>query len=147
MRNILFDKIIDGEIVNISRVCNLISIQINSSNKQSISLHIQSFFRILDENNIVIASSEDVYRPATADSAEHFSWDVPGQSIFDKSINDCKLELLMGKIKHVQENDIGDLVICIDNGYKLQILIDTTVAEEKYRLFDVNEEFVFINRN
>ena len=143
MSDSLLYKIINGQIINISRVCNLISIQIRSETKALITLHIQSFFRIIKNSSILI-SSEDMYSPSSKYSEEEFEWDIPGKSIFDESINKHKEDVINAKIKHATINTVGDIDIFLDNGFIIQVIVDTMITSEKYRIFDESEEFVFI---
>ena len=89
MNKALLNKIIEGQIVNISRSCNLISIQIRSKNGKQLAIHIQSFFRIINKT-VVLISSEDIYRPSLKYQDEDFDWDIPGKSIFDETIQKYK---------------------------------------------------------
>ena len=142
MKKILFDKIIEGKIISVSRICNLISIRIKSKSEEFVSLHIQSFFRITNSTRVLV-SSEDIYRP-NSEHQEEFNWDVPGESIFDESINKYKKDLLQAKIQQVLVKITGDIDIFLDNGFIIQIIIDTTISSEKYRIFDEMKEFVFV---
>ena len=143
MNKLLLNKIIEGQIVNISRICNLISIQIHSKNGEQLAIHIQSFFRIINKN-VVLISSEDIYRPSLKYQDEDFDWDIPGKSIFDETIQKYKTNLLNAKINQVTFSITGDMAIVLDNDYIIQIIVDTTISSEKYRIFDETDEFVFI---
>ena len=121
MKKILFDKIIEGKIISVSRICNLISIRIKSKSEEFVSLHIQSFFRITNSTRVLV-SSEDIYRP-NSEHQEEFNWDVPGESIFDESINKYKKDLLQAKIQQVLVKITGDIDIFLDNGFIIQIII------------------------
>ena len=79
----LLTQIIGGKINNISRVCDLICIEI--SNNKNTFIHIQSFFRIL-KNNKVIIYTEDIYRCKKYINSDNFNWDIPGDSIFDEAV-------------------------------------------------------------
>ena len=136
-KNIILKNFIGGRIINISRICNLLSIRMILSDNHTISLHVQSFFRIMKRNKVVV-SSEDMYRCSEKISSETFEWDVPGNSIFDETLQKYHEELVNSNILQVRKSKNGDLLLVLENGIVLQILIDTAVSEEKYRIFDEN---------
>ena len=141
MDNNFFNSLVGGTIVNVGRVCNLITVNICTEDKKEIHLHIQSFFRIITKEKIIL-SSEDIYRCGTKTKTDEFEWDVPGQSVFDESLTESNKIIFNSVIKKVQKEKNGDLIICTDNGICLQVIIDTTEKEEKYRLFNSKEDII-----
>lgn len=135
----IYNKLIGGNICKITRVCNLISIEIDTC-KNKIYLHIQAFFRVLQNGKLVL-SSEDLYRCKENEDSERFEWDVPGKAVFDNSLQSCQELLKKSKIVDVAISE-GDLQINLENDFLIQIFIDTTQKEEKYRIFD--DETCFI---
>lgn len=131
----VFNSIIGGKISAISRICDLISIEIETVDKKKTYLHIQSFFRIIKFNEIIV-SSEDMYRCFEKEKKENFKWDIPGDSIYDHSLKQCINEILKLKIVDVHRNNIGDLSIILENDISLQTFINTCEEEEKYRIFN-----------
>ena len=138
-------KLVGGKITGISRICNLISIEISKSNEK-IFLHIQSFFRILKSDKIIL-SSEDIYKKGLVCNVDFFEWDVVGQSLFDEELNKNREMLFAGKILRIKMESNGDLSIFFEYGLTLQIFIDTINDEEKYRIFDQNNAFVVNGRD
>ena len=137
----IFKYIVGGKISQISRVCNLICISIESCGI-STHLHIQTFFRVLHNGKVVI-SSEDIYKSDGETSPDCFSWDVPGNSLFDKSLLINQGKWFDKKITDVQRKRNKDLKIVFDDKYVLEIFVDTVSLEEKYRIFnDYNEGIV-----
>ena len=137
----LFNSLIGGTIVNVDRVCNLITINICTADKKELHLHIQSFFRIIEKDKIIL-SSEDIYRCGTKTKMDDFEWDVPGQSVFDESMTEINKIIINSVITKVQKEKSGDLIIYADNDICLQAIIDTTEKEEKYRLFNSKEDII-----
>ena len=135
MSKINFDVIIGKNIVDINRVCNMLCIEFQSPKGVCVSLHVQSFFRVSQRNKILI-SSEDMFRCNDEREINDFQWDVPGKSVFDKSIVDYHDLLFNSLVTKVEQNEIGDCFIFFNNDLVFQIFIDTTETEEKYRLFD-----------
>jgi len=142
MENHLLSKIINKKISNISRACDLVSIQFDGDGHSDIILNIQCFFRFLKNNKIII-SSEDMFK--CDDDQEDFEWDIPGKSIYDKSVNHNKEILFDLKVIDVQKNNVGDLEIKFTDNVLLQIFINTVEAEEKYRIFDNECELIVNN--
>lgn len=141
MYTYLIDSLCGGKIFNISRVCNLISIDIHTKGNEEIHLHIQTFFRIVKKNKVVL-SSEDIYRCGRNCNKNEFEWDVPGQSVFDESLLENKSVICNSTIQKVEKEKNGDLTICLNNDICLQAFIDTTKKEEKYRIFSLKEDII-----
>ena len=122
----------------------MLSLEIGEKNHANFFLHIQSFFRFLKKDRLLI-SSEDMYRCGKKCIPERFRWDEPGNSLFDEAL-DTNIDIITGsKIKKIVKEANGDLTIVFENSLSLQILIDTIESEEKYRIFNSEEEFVFFN--
>ena len=129
-------------ILKVSRICNLLSLEIGEENQENFYFHIQSFFRFVKKGRLLI-SSEDMYRCGKKCMPENFRWDELGNSVFDDSMAD-NIDIVTGsRIKKIIKAVTGDLTIIFENSLSLQILIDTIESEEKYRIFNSNEEFVF----
>lgn len=131
----ILKKMVGGNIANISRACNLICIQIQTTQQDNIFLHIQSFLRILKGKKVIL-SSDDMYRCGTNGDIETFKWDIPGTSIFDDSLNNHYSSLSNAKIIKVCKHDTNDIDIIFEHDYLLQVLVDTCESEEKYRIFN-----------
>ena len=134
-------NIIDATITSINRLCDMLSIEFTTRDNSMIYLHIQSFFRVKKEEKIII-SSEDMYRCYEKNKTDEFNWDIPGASVFDKSLEQYIDLLTCSKVTDIMQAKSGDLNIKLENGLSLEILIDTTVSEEKYRFFDESQEYI-----
>ena len=134
-------NIIGSKISKISRVCDLVSIQFSTCNKMIVTLNIQCFFRVL-KNNKVLICSEDMYRCASAFEQESFEWDIPGKSVYDQTVKKHIKELTNLVVVDCKQNDSGDISIMFEDDNVLQIFVDTTMSEEKYRIFNDNDCFV-----
>ncbi len=135
MEESLFNELIEKKICKINRVCDLVCIEFGTKDKGDLFLHIQCFFRIL-KNNRVFVCSDDMCRCDGQYDYETFEWDVPGKSVYDTSINEYKDVLFNPRVINVNKNAIGDLTVVFEDGMCLQIFVDTTKSEEKYRIFN-----------
>lgn len=142
MENSLFAEFIGKKISNISRVCDLVCIEFKSSDQETVSLHIQSFFRFI-KNNKVFICSDDMCRCDSQYENEEFEWDVPGKSVYDKSIIKHYDMICDSAVLQINQNSLGDLTIAFENDIALQIFVDTTETEEKYRIINQYDHIVF----
>ena len=136
-------RLINGKISNISRACNLICITI-SRETEEIEIHIQTFFRLIRKNKILL-SYEELFEPADKRKSSSFEWDVPGTSLYDKHLEKHKKDLFSKSVINVIVNEIGDLSIEFEDGYKLQVLKDSMKKTENYRVFIVGREDILLN--
>lgn len=135
MDEILLKRLIGGNIADISRICNLLSVQVNACNGKKINLHIQTFFRVLEKGKVII-SSEDMYKCGKKCDPEKFNWDIPGESVFDDSLRQHRDKIFHAKILQMRTEYAGDVFLTLENEIYVQFLIDTAESEEKYRVFD-----------
>ena len=135
----LVNRIRGGKIIDISRSCDLVCIKIETIDNP-VYLHIQSFFRVLQNGKIVI-SVDDIYKSRNLET-EEFEWDVPGNSVFDESLNMHRKEIQNSKILKTRKKLNGDFAIFFEHGYVLEIFVDTVLQEEKYRFFDDCFEYI-----
>ena len=136
-----FTDIVGGKIKKIHRVCDLITMEFETSNQQNVYVHIQSFFRIVKDNRVII-SSEDMYRCGKNVDSNQFVWDTPGRSIFDQSLKENFDFIRTLRVIDVIKHPIGDITFCFEKNALIQILINTTEFEEKYRIFDDFETII-----
>ena len=137
----LLKKIIGTKLGDISRICDLISVRLDFEEQNNIFLHIQSFFRILKEGKVIVCS-EDIYKCGKDSADENFAWDTPGKSLFDESIKEHTNNLIGTCVIDCKKMDSGDCIISFEKDIVFQILINTVEFEEKYRVFNDNEEFI-----
>lgn len=141
MKRRLIKSLIQSKIVDISRVCDLICVQFETRDKKEISLHVQSFFRIIRGQQIIL-TSEDMYRCGKKCDSEVFEWDIPGNSIFDECLCSNKRWIYKERLIKIKRKKCGDLLLTFENNMFMQIFVDTTCVEEKYRIFDDSQDSV-----
>ena len=141
MINSLRLEIKGNKIINISRACDLVCIDFGTPKGEVISLHIQCFFRLIKDGKILV-SSDDIYRCPTSIDSESFAWDIPGQSIFDLNLSLYWDIITNSPVCSVHFKKIGDLEIKFEQNMMLQIIVDTSITEEKYRIFNSTKEMI-----
>lgn len=143
MSCVLFEKMIGGSISTFHRVCDLITIQIITKENEIINLHIQTFFRIIKDKKVIV-SSEDMYRSKTEIDSEGFELDTMGNSVYDESIERYLSIIQDSIIFEAYQEKNGDLIIALDNDLVFEVLINTSISEEKYRIFNDDDELDLI---
>lgn len=145
------EQLISKPVCNIGRASNMLWIGIgetfrildrrgNEVTKSTISLHVQSTWRIVNKNNkeILLASS-DFYSPNSKIIVEKdFEWDVQGNNLFDEK---SQLWLNSKKSIYVEEYKInrwGDLLLVFSNNDCLEIFVNSSDDTECWRLFKYN---------
>lgn len=139
----MINKLIGCKLDGASRILNLASLEFKSKESETMHLHIQCFFRIVNGGTVLV-SSEDMYECRSNIDPDDFKWDAPGQSLYDECILEkCKKLLYSSAIISAEKNSIGDLVIRFENGLELQAFVNSTTDDcEMYRIFDEKEHFV-----
>ena len=137
------NRLIGGKISNISRACDLICITITSG-VDEIELHIQTFFRLLKKDKILL-SHEELFEPADKRKCKSFEWDIPGSSLYDKHLEMFKGNLFTKSITNVNVNKTGDCILEFQDGYSLEILRVSNKKAENYRVFIINGEDILLN--
>ena len=140
------NNFLGGRIASLSRACDMVCIGFNLSNSNEIYIHIQSFFRILKDNMIIVSSQDMCRRGSNCKDNEEFNWDVPGQTRYDDSLNEHIGTLIGSVVVDVKQETNGDLVLFFNNDVVLQIFIDTVEIEEKYRIFSDTDGIVVDSR-
>lgn len=135
MDYLVLEKLITAQIRKINRICDMVSIELITPQQKKFFLHIQSFFRILKNDKVVICAS-DMYRRSTKLQNESFDWDKPGQTLYDDAIDENIEELCGVQILDIHQSDSGDLRILFSSNFSLEIFVDTIVSEEKFRIFN-----------
>ena len=138
----------ESVLINISRVCDLI--KLDFSIKDSIvCLHIQSsLMRGLKANKLLISSS-DMFLPSKHYKEKRFKkfkWDIPGNSLFDDQLDDCKEKFINKKLNLISILE-KDLILNFDDDYKIEVLAYTLEPDrELFRIFrkgDLDSHLVF----
>lgn len=105
------------------------------------ALHIDSFFRIYKENELLIAKG-DMFCPCNEIEQgkdfdiDNFDWEKQGSNALDAKIK----EYLSSEDLIVQEillNDFNDLKMVFTNGICIEIFADCTEEQECWRFFEV----------
>ncbi|MBQ8197707.1 MAG: hypothetical protein IJZ73_06615 [Clostridia bacterium] len=141
----LFDKLVGSKLVDIYRVCDLISLDFQTNYENVISVHIQTaLFRVCKEDDILI-SSYDMYIPRKNFKKRRFKWDKAGNSLFDEQLEMFEKDFVNKTI--VKIDFCGkDLRIYLDDNYKIDILANTLEEDnEIFRIFvrgDLDSHFV-----
>ena len=141
MKRLVLEKLTGGYIINIYRICDLCGFTVSLPDNEEIDIHIQTFFRIVKNGNVIVASP-DMFRPSDDCDEDSFEWDIPGNSLYDASIA-TNLEIIKrSKIVDVKAFK-KDFFIYLENGISLEFYSDTVeLGEEKLRVFSSEEEFV-----
>lgn len=86
-RNLITERmsvILGANNVRIGRVVDLIWIAIKGTDGRDYALHMQTFFRFCNQEEILIADT-DKYLPASPEmDYDTFNWDVQGNNLLDK---------------------------------------------------------------
>ena len=142
---ISIENLKNKKISGVGRNCDLVWIAVGNikeavdwNNKKRLKseyyIHIQTSFRLVKNNRIVI-SDRSIYQPIVGED-----WSQPNNSTFDSW---CKKSELVGRvIKKITVNQIGDVIIDVDN-YTLEIVNLVTDKEgEVWRILsaDCNEQ-------
>ena len=145
----IINKLIDIKLLNISRICNLIKLDFETKDNQTICIHIQSaLFRGLELGNLLITSN-DIYVPSIQHKKSlKFKWDLPGNTLFDDQLLLFEKKVLGKKVISVDLKN-KDLFIELQDNYRLEIIANTLENDtENFRVFiqgDINSHFVVEN--
>lgn len=91
-------------------------------------LHIQCSWRITMDNKIIVAS-RDFYSPNSKWDDENdgdFEWGEQGNNRFDERIEIFIKNNKQLKVKQIDADNIGGLILTFSNGYLLQIFPDAS---------------------
>lgn len=142
------DQLLHKKICDIGRASNMLWVSIgeniialdrkgNEVKKSTISLHVQSTWRIVNkEKKEILLASSDFYSPNSTVTADNeFEWDVQGNNLFDE-----KSQIWLNKnrliyIKEYKVNRWGDLLLIFSNDNRLEIFINSSDSTECWRLF------------
>lgn len=146
-RNIIFHKLrlIEGaQIRKIGRAINIVWINFNGIDGKKYALHLQTFFRLCNKNNILITDC-DKYLPIDKLSStplfdlKTFNYDIQGDNLFDEWVKYQGETLLYNSfVDKVEVNTYGDLTIYFSNNLTLSIFLDTSNDDECWRIFELH---------
>lgn len=145
-RNIIFHKLrlIKGaQICKIGRAINIVWINFHGIDGKKYALHLQTFFRLCNKNNVLI-TDYDKYLPTDKLSStplfelKTFNYDVQGDNLFDEWVkHQGEILLYNSVVDKVEVNTYGDLTIYFSNNLTLSIFLDTSGDDECWRIFEL----------
>ena len=134
------NNLLHGEVHEIKRTCDLVMFEFIFPGKDSVCLHIQRSFRVLDGDKLLI-SYDDMYEPSEKFKKKKFQYDIPGDTLFDDAVKQHRQKLLGAKVSKVYCSG-KDLFLELDNNIRIEVLEDTVqTGVELYRIFEDNDEF------
>jgi hypothetical protein len=104
-------------------------------------LHVQSSWRIIKEDVIVLAFN-DFFVPKDGVSYAVFEENSFGNSQFDEEsekLNEVIKSNLI-KVTKICADELGDITIFMDNKYRLEVFVDVSGIEESWRFFEMDSE-------
>lgn len=124
----------------IGRVASMAWIGFNTDNSEY-SLHLQTAFRIRNNEKVLVANS-DMFEPTeTLQSSpsfdwETFNWDVQGFNRYDEWVKQFKKEFDEPiTVQTINVNNFGDLTIELSQNIVIEVFINAT-TEECWRFFE-----------
>ena len=110
--------------------------------ENEIALHVQSTWRIIsNDGRKIILGSYDFYMPGRKlESSEDFEWDVKGNNLFDRKAEVWLENIRPIYIKSYKVNRLGDLILLLSNGERIEIYSNASAESESWRLFEVGSE-------
>lgn len=116
------------------------------------ALHVQSSFRIIIDNRIIVANL-DMYEPTIElQKKPDFDWDTydwepKGNNCYDTWILKFRKGEHSGTVKNINISNLGDITIEIDNGMIIEVFVNTSL-NECWRFFERNsDEHLIITGN
>jgi hypothetical protein len=116
------------------------------------ALHIQSRFRFTCKDEIIVGTNDMYYPSSKIFTKPDFDWtkwydgeygerDAIGNESFDEICEQYfNNELTDYIVKTIKANKFGDLKIEFENGFKLEVFVDTCGDDECWRFFDMESE-------
>ena len=101
------------------------------------ALHVQSSWRIIKQNSIVLAQ-KDFFEPKDELSYEEFQKESFGNSQFDarSEIFNVSFRKEPLYISQIFANDFGDVTIHFGSNYHLEVFVDVSGNQESWRFFE-----------
>ena len=120
---------------------------VNFGEKIDDSLHIFSFFRVINKDKIILTSSDcffdENFDRLSSELADKSRDELFNGTLLHSNIQRVKDTLNHAKVVNAYCNNVGDVIIEFDNSTIMQILIDALCDQECYRLihyFDNHSE-------
>lgn len=143
--------LVDKPLINIGRASNMLWLGFgvlirtvdykgNDILKSSISLHVQSTWRVINRGKKLIQfASSDIYTPnSNLEWSNDFDWDIQGINLFDEKSKKWFSNNQDVFVKEYRVNDGGDLQLLFSNEDVLEIFINVSDDSECWRLFEYN---------
>lgn len=114
---------------------------VNFGDKREVSLHVFSFFRVVNSNILLTASDcffDSNYERLTPEEEENERSNLYEKTLLHSNIEHVKDKLKNAKVLKAYATDIGDVIIEFDNDIKMEIIIDALCNQECYRLITNN---------
>ena len=114
----------------------------NTVKKDSISLHVQCAWRLVDkENKAIIIAYSDIYEPnSIIEWSKSFEWDIQGNNLFDEKAKEWIRLNPRVCVKEYKLSMYGDLLLILSNGNILDIFVDASAKQECWRLFEYESD-------
>lgn len=132
-------EIEQGNLVSMGRASSLGWI-LFVKNGEEYALHLQTGFRIVLDEKIIIASS-DIFQPSDRIKSndgfdyETFEWDIQGNNRYDERVKQFFEKYSRNlKVNAVSVNQVGDLLIQLSGKIRIEVFIDMS-EEECWRFF------------
>lgn len=132
----VLNDFIGTRLVKIGRCLNMCWITF-ISNDEKYALHIQSAWNIT-ENSIVVLGDNDFYYPKNEQEDDNdFDWSVIGSALFDRKAEQLnyRLNSIDVKVKKVNLSLQNELIIDLDNNYRISTFTNTSNNSELWRAF------------
>ena len=139
--NLVLKELIGAKFTETNRICDLIGLTFETKEGKKIIFHVQCLIRILKEGKVLV-SSEEMYFSAEKEKNSVFDW-TKDFSIYDACMKKERERLTKLKIVKIENMKQGDIFFYFEKGYCLQIIVNRTHNEEKYRVMKDNEHYVF----
>ena len=111
---------------------------VNFGHKPDVSLHVFSFFRVLNNNNILLTTSDcffdENFERLTPEKEEYARQNCYNGTLLRVNIERVKNILKDAKVINAYSTNIGDVFIEFDNSVTMEISIDALCNQECYRL-------------
>ena len=141
IKELLFDKLL----IDMGRACDLVWMVFrDSAGENETVLHIQCPWRIIKGKKLLIGS-RDIYE--TLPDINYDEWDVTGNSLFDKYLEeDFKPELPI-QIKDIQTSSFGDIILSLEDNVTVELFVCAKEEIEHFRLISGETHLVFFEQD
>lgn len=125
------------------------AINCSSLKRAEFSIHLQTQWRFVHDNQILLAS-RDIYEPFSEHVGENWAYDLHGRpdhesSVFDVAKRNFEKHMADSFVSACSVSALGDMRITFSNGTVFEVFIPTSQRDEEWRLIDFlhDEHIVF----